>query len=106
MVLQLLTNPDSFFEERRDDPSLLRPALVVLLVALVGWGYVPALFPERVLETMTHVVLGAGYENPEDLPAKEWYVEATRLQSALVAVAGLLAVGRPTAFTLGRADGP
>lgn len=36
MVLDLLTNPDAFFEERSDDPSLLRPALVVLLVAVLG----------------------------------------------------------------------
>jgi hypothetical protein len=44
MVLQLLTNPDSFFEARREEPSLLRPGLVVLLVAVVGVvGSVPVL---------------------------------------------------------------
>jgi hypothetical protein len=36
MVLDLLTNPDAFFAERSDDPSLLRPALVVLIVAVIG----------------------------------------------------------------------
>lgn len=36
MVLQLLTNPDSFFERRAAEPSLLAPALVVTLVGLLG----------------------------------------------------------------------
>ena len=36
MVLDLLTNPDAFFADRSDDPSLLGPAGVVLLVAVVG----------------------------------------------------------------------
>ena len=36
MVLDLLTNPDAFFAERSENPSLIRPAVIVLLVALVG----------------------------------------------------------------------
>ena len=36
MVLDLLTNPDAFFAERSDDPSLLGPAVVVLIVAVIG----------------------------------------------------------------------
>ena len=36
MVLRLLTNPDAFFAERADGASLVGPALVVLLVAVVG----------------------------------------------------------------------
>lgn len=36
MVLDLFTNPDSFFAERSEDPSLLGPAVVVLLVAAIG----------------------------------------------------------------------
>lgn len=60
-------------------------------LALVS-GTFGALFPERVVETTKHAVLGAAYENPEDLRPEEWYVEATRVQSALVAIAGLLAI--------------
>ncbi|MFC7226913.1 hypothetical protein N0B31_05815 [Salinirubellus salinus] len=55
-------------------------------------GTFGALFPGRVVETTKQAFLGAAYENPEDLRAKEWYVYAVRLQSALVAVAGLLAI--------------
>jgi hypothetical protein len=36
MVLQLLTDPDAFFADRSREPSLLGPAVVVLLVAAVG----------------------------------------------------------------------
>ena len=36
MVLQLLTNPDSFFEGRSREPSLVPPALIVLLVSVLG----------------------------------------------------------------------
>lgn len=44
MVLQLLTNPDAFFAERRETPSFRGPVLVVLLVALVGViGSIPVL---------------------------------------------------------------
>jgi hypothetical protein len=35
-VIALLTNPDAFFERRRESPSLLGPALVVTLVGLAG----------------------------------------------------------------------
>lgn len=36
MVLDLLTNPEAFFAERSEEPSLLGPAVVVLLVAAIG----------------------------------------------------------------------
>ncbi|MFC4357477.1 Yip1 family protein [Halobium salinum] len=36
MVLGLLTNPDEFFERRAANPGYLRPALVVLAVAVVS----------------------------------------------------------------------
>ena len=43
-ALDLLTNPDAFFRERADDPSLVGPAVVVVLVAVVGIaGSVPVL---------------------------------------------------------------
>lgn len=35
-MIALLTNPDAFFERRRESPSLLGPALVVTLVGLAG----------------------------------------------------------------------
>jgi hypothetical protein len=56
-------------------------------------GFVGTLFPELVVETARDATLGGFYENPGDLRPKEWCVRATRLQSALVAVAGLLAIG-------------
>jgi hypothetical protein len=65
--------------------------MLLRALALVS-GAFGALFPERVVETSKQAVLGAAYENPADLRAKEWYVDAVRLQSALVAVAGLLAI--------------
>lgn len=44
MVLDLLTNPDDFFERRAANPGYLRPALVVLAVAVVNvLGVVPTL---------------------------------------------------------------
>lgn len=36
MVLDLLTNPDDFFERRALDPGYLRPALIVLAAAVLG----------------------------------------------------------------------
>jgi hypothetical protein len=65
--------------------------MLLRALALVS-GTFGALFPERVVETSKQAVLGAAYENPDDLRAKEWYVDAVRLQSALVAIAGLLAI--------------
>ena len=35
-MLALLTDPDSFFERRRESPSLVKPAAVVTVVALVS----------------------------------------------------------------------
>lgn len=44
MVLDLLFDPDSFFERRAADPSLLPPALLVLLVGVIGAvGSIPVL---------------------------------------------------------------
>ncbi|WP_147435584.1 hypothetical protein [Halobellus sp. Atlit-38R] len=51
------------------------------------FGLVGALFPRRVLDLAERFVL-VGYENPEDLEPSEWYVSATRAQSALSALAG------------------
>lgn len=35
-MLTVLTNPDRFFAERRTDPALLRPAMIVLAVAVLS----------------------------------------------------------------------
>jgi len=51
------------------------------------FGLVGALFPRRVLDLAERFIL-VGYENPEDLEPSEWYVSATRAQSALSALAG------------------
>jgi hypothetical protein len=53
-------------------------------------GLLGVLAPERVIETTTTAVLAGGFENPETLVPRDWYVRTTRLQSALVAVAGLV----------------
>ncbi|GAA0655298.1 hypothetical protein [Salarchaeum japonicum] len=54
-------------------------------------GAFGALFPRRVIDPLKRLLL-AGYENPEDLEPSDWYVEAVRVQSALTALAGLLAL--------------
>jgi hypothetical protein len=65
----------------------------MLLRALaVVAGTFTAVFPERVVESARDAALGACYENPGDLQPKEWYVDATRLQGAILAAAGVLAV--------------
>lgn len=65
----------------------------MLLRALaVVAGTFTALFPERVVESARDAALGACYENPGDLQPKDWYVDATRLQGAILAAAGVLAV--------------
>ena len=44
MVLDLFTNPDRFFRQRADDVGLVRPALVVTALGLVGGlGAIPVL---------------------------------------------------------------
>jgi hypothetical protein len=65
---------------------------MLLRVLAVVTGAFGALFPRRVVETARNAALGACYENPEDLEPADWYVEATRVQSVLVAVAGVVAV--------------
>lgn len=65
----------------------------MLLRALaVVAGTFTALFPEHVVESARDAALGACYENPSDLRPKNWYVDATRLQGAVLAIAGVLAV--------------
>jgi len=58
--------------------------------AVVG-GAFGALFPKRVIDPLTRVVL-VGYENPEDLEPSEWYVDAVRAKFALISLAGVLAL--------------
>ncbi len=58
--------------------------------AVVG-GAFGALFPERVIDPVTRAAL-AGYENPEDLEASEWYVTAIRTKFALISLAGVVAL--------------
>jgi hypothetical protein len=70
--------------------------------AVVG-GAFGALFPKRVIDPAKRLVL-AGYENPEDLEPSEWYVDSVRVQSALTALAGLLALAFESAGTDGDAD--
>lgn len=64
MVLDLFTDPDSFFRRRSADPGYLRPVLIVTAVALVGvLGSIPAirLFLDALPESAgTFVVLVQG----------------------------------------------
>ena len=53
------------------------------------WGLLTAVAPERVIGTSAQALL-VGYENPEDLEPKEWYVQATRVSGLVLAVAALL----------------
>lgn len=55
-------------------------------------GTFGTLFPERTIDLGKRAALGAVYENPGDLRPREWYVNAVRLQSAGIALAGLVAV--------------
>lgn len=52
-------------------------------------GIVQILLPRRVLAVAGKVLL-AGYENPEDLEPKEWYVKAVRVQGLATVLVGLL----------------
>ncbi len=57
----------------------------------VVYGIFIALFPERTIDYLSRLVL-VGYENPEDLEPSEWYVSLVRLDGALLAVAGIVAI--------------
>lgn len=60
-------------------------------ILAVVYGAFMAVFPERTIEYLSRLVL-VGYENPEDLEPSEWYVSAVRLDGALLAVAGVVAI--------------
>jgi hypothetical protein len=58
-------------------------------------GVAGAALPEKSIEIGKQSML-VGYENPEDLVAEDWYVEAVRYTSILLAVAALIAPFLPT----------
>lgn len=64
MVLELLTDPDSFFERRENEPGLLAPAVIVLLLgvisALGGIASVRATF-QAVLPSDMQAIAGVAY---------------------------------------------
>ena len=65
----------------------MRKALLAILS-----GSLQLLLPRRALAATGRVLL-AGYENPEALTPKDWYVKAVRVQGAvsvLVGVVGLV----------------
>jgi hypothetical protein len=53
------------------------------------WGLLSAVAPEKIIGTSAQALL-VGYENPEDLEPKEWYVQATRVSGLVLAAAALL----------------
>ncbi|MFC7068381.1 hypothetical protein [Halobaculum lipolyticum] len=59
------------------------------LLTTAVFGLAGFAFPERTIDYLKRFVL-AGYENPEDLVASDWYVSFTRWSSLLVAVGALL----------------
>jgi len=58
-------------------------------------GVAGAALPEKAIDIGKHSML-VGYENPEDLVAEDWYVDAVRYGSVLLAVAALIAPFLPT----------
>jgi hypothetical protein len=58
-------------------------------------GVAGAALPEKSIEIGKRSML-VGYENPEDLEPEDWYVEAVRYTSILLAVAALIAPFLPT----------
>lgn len=57
----------------------------------IVYGVFVAAFPERTIEYLNRLIL-VGYENPEDLEPSEWYVSLVRLDGALLAAAGVVAI--------------
>ena len=58
-------------------------------------GVAGAALPEKTIDLCKQSML-VGYENPEDLVAEDWYVDAVRYTSILLAVAALIAPFLPT----------
>jgi len=58
-------------------------------------GVAGAALPEKSIDIGKRSML-VGYENPEDLDAEDWYVDAVRYASVLLAVAALIAPFLPT----------
>jgi len=58
-------------------------------------GVAGAALPEKAIDIGKQSML-VGYENPEDLVAEDWYVDAVRYGSVLLAVAALIAPFLPT----------
>ena len=56
-------------------------------------GIVQLLLPRRVLDVAGKVLL-AGYENPEDLEPKDWYVKAVRVQGLITVLVGLFGLAK------------
>ena len=57
----------------------------------IVYGAFVALFPERTVNYLTHVLL-SGYENPEDLEPSEWCLSIARTKGVLLVLAGVLAI--------------
>ncbi|RNJ26220.1 hypothetical protein [Halosegnis longus] len=66
-------------------------------------GIVQILLPRRVLAVAGKVLL-AGYENPEDLKPKEWYVKAVRVQGLVTVLVGLLGLAKKKKQARGGAE--
>ena len=58
-------------------------------------GIAGAALPEKAIDFGKRSML-VGYENPEDLDPEDWYVDAVRYGSILLAVAALIAPFLPT----------
>ncbi|WP_049979816.1 hypothetical protein [Halolamina rubra] len=58
-------------------------------------GIAGAALPEKTIDIGKRSML-VGYENPEELVAEDWYVDAVRYSSLLLAVAALIAPFLPT----------
>lgn len=59
----------------------------------VLYGLVQVVLPRRVLAIAGKILL-AGYENPDDLEPKEWYVKAVRVQGVVTVLVGLLGLAK------------
>ncbi len=57
----------------------------------VVYGVFIAAFPERTIDYLNRLIL-VGYENPEDLEPSAWYVSLVRVDGALLAAAGVVAI--------------
>lgn len=62
----------------------MHPSIVAVVLGTIG-----ALFPEALINWTKRVILGPSFENAADLRPRGWYVTVVRLQSVLVALAGI-----------------